>query len=240
MSKILVIDDDIEIRKYLKSSLSSQGFQVSTLEGGDAVLEHLAMDCPDLILLDQNLPGKTGLEILRQIRVSQQHQLVPVIFITGRDEEPYKVAALESGADDYVVKPISPKEIEARIKAVLRRAQPEAMGSEVAMSSPKCLNIGRVTVDFQAHQVFVEEEEVYLTLTEFRLLSELVKNMGKVLSRDVLRGTALGNLNVTDRTIDVHVASLRKKIKNQANSIQTVRGVGYRFSAAETPAAALS
>ncbi|MBK7843250.1 MAG: response regulator transcription factor [Bdellovibrionales bacterium] len=146
-------------------------------------------------------------------------------MLTGLDNENEKVEALELGADDYILKPFSSEELGARVRAVLRRVQTE--------SGIDKLEDGDLKIDLQAYKVAAKGKEIYLTLTEFRILTELIKQKGKVLTRDRLRETALGNLNVTDRTIDVHMASLRKKLYEISPVIETVRGVGYRYSTFE-------
>ena len=224
MTKVLVVDDESDVRDYLLSILSEEQFHVSGIENGEDIIGVLKNFAPDIILLDHRLPGKSGVEIVRQVRSYADFRRIPIIMVTGIDGEEEKVAALELGADDYVVKPFLPRELSARIRAVLRRVQ------DPVDSAIERLETDGLVVDLRSHKVLLEGQEVYLTLTEFRILSELLKQKGQVLSRDRLRQTALGNLNVTDRTIDVHMASLRKKLTSCAPSIQTVRGVGYRYA----------
>lgn len=224
MAKVLVVDDEIDVREYLVSILTVEDFEVMGLESGEKIIEVLKNYNPDIVLMDYRMPGQNGVEVVRHVRAFQDYKDIPIIMVTGVDGEDEKVAALETGADDYVVKPFMPKELSARIRAILRRT------SDPADLIDKLVNDGLV-VDLKSHKVFLDDNEIYLTLTEFRILSELLKQKGQVLSRDRLRQTALGNLNVTDRTIDVHMASLRKKLVRFADSIETVRGVGYRFAA---------
>lgn len=225
MTKVLVVDDEPEVREYLSSILENESFSVKCVDSGETVFSVLDTFKPNILLLDYRLPGQSGVDVVRAIRRSEDFKELPIIMVTGLDGEEEKVAALELGADDYVVKPFSAKELSARIRAVLRR-----VGQEEEEEPSDRLETDGLIVDLRAHKVFQNNDEVYLTLTEFRILSELLKQKGRVLSRDRLRQTALGNLNVTDRTIDVHMASLRKKLHTCAPSIQTVRGVGYRFS----------
>ncbi|MCB0367252.1 MAG: response regulator transcription factor [Bdellovibrionaceae bacterium] len=220
-AKILVVDDEKDVRDYLISVLSDESFEVRGVEDGDDIISVLSGFAPNIILLDYSLPGKSGVEIIRVVRENRNFSDIPIIMVTGLDGEEEKVAALELGADDYVVKPFSPKELSARVRAVLRR---------VPADDVERLENGDLVVDLRSHKVMLSGSEVYLTLTEFRILTELLRQKGKVLTRDRLRETALGNLNVTDRTIDVHMASLRKKLAQYAPSIETVRGVGYRYS----------
>lgn len=223
--KVMVVEDEGDIRDILKSLLESEGFQVVALESGMNILNDLQQNQPDLLLLDQILPGKTGVEAVREVRGSDEFSKLPIIMVTGLSGEEDKVNALDLGADDYVTKPFYPKELAARIKALARRSDIDAIDAK--KTRIVCDN---VMVDFAAHRVTVDEQEVALTLTEFKILSELLKQSGQVLTREKLRERALGNLNVTDRTIDVHMASLRKKLGPTGDRIETVRGVGYRFA----------
>ena len=221
--RVLVLEDEHEIRDFLVSQLTEQGMQVRGLSSGDQVALHLQEFQPQLILLDQMMPGKSGHEIIREVRSLEDFSVVPIMMVTGLDSEADKVAALELGADDYVTKPFSIKELVARVHALARRAQAN-------LKAPQTLRFKEIQMDLKSHRVFLGAKEVGLTLTEFRILAELIRENGDVLTRDKLRERALGNLNVTDRTIDVHLASLRKKLEIMGDEIQTVRGVGYRMS----------
>jgi DNA-binding response OmpR family regulator len=170
------------------------------------------------------MPGKSGKEIMKEIRSSARFSEVPVMMVTGLDGEAEKIEALEMGADDYVTKPFSIREVIARANALARRSK------AAHKSQQQNLVVKELTVDFAAHKVLLKGQEIALTLTEFKILVELLKQSGLVLTRDKLRERALGNLNVTDRTIDVHMASLRKKLKEMGDTIETVRGVGYRMA----------
>lgn len=225
MPRIIVVDDESEIRDCLVSVLESQEFSVRALESGNELVSIMESFAPNLIILDYSLPGKSGVELIKMLRQNKNYCTLPIIMLTGLDDENEKVEALELGADDYILKPFSSKELAARVRAVLRRAQTE--------SGIERLEDGELKIDLQAYKVVAKGKEIYLTLTEFRILTELIKQKGKVLTRDRLRETALGNLNVTDRTIDVHMASLRKKLFEISPVIETVRGVGYRYSTFE-------
>lgn len=224
--KVLVVEDERDIRELLTQKLENQGFLVYAVERGDQVVFVMEQFNPDIILLDQIMPGKMGIDVLRDIRNHSQFATIPVIMVTGLGGEGEKLEAFSSGADDYVTKPFMSKELGARIHAVLRRSR----GANIDTSRPNQLVNSNLVVDFSAHKVFVDSEEIKLTLTEFKLLSELLMQAGRVLSRDQLREKVLGRLSITDRTIDVHMAALRKKLRNRGDDIQTVRGVGYRFS----------
>lgn len=226
--KVMVVEDERDIRDILKNLLEEEGFQVVAFENGLNILEDIRLNEPDLLLLDQILPGKTGVEAVREVRQSDRYSTLPIIMVTGLSGEDEKVNALDVGADDYVTKPFYPKELAARIKALARRS---SFGAEAPPVAGKDRIIREnITMDFSAHRVWVDEIEIALTLTEFKILAELLKQSGQVLTREKLRERALGNLNVTDRTIDVHMASLRKKLGEVGNQIETVRGVGYRYA----------
>lgn len=224
--KVMVVEDERDIRDILKNLLEEEGFEVVALADGTNLMEELGSQSPDLLLLDQVLPGKTGIDALREVRSSEKYHHLPVIMVTGLSGENDKVGALEVGADDYVTKPFFPKELTARIKALARRSSLSA-GEPIPAEK---ISLQGITMDFSAHRVWVDEEEISLTLTEFKILGELLKQNGQVLTRERLRERALGNLNVSDRTIDVHMASLRKKLGAIGTRVETVRGVGYRFA----------
>lgn len=223
-TKILIVEDEPEVREYLVSILDDEGFEATAVADGSDIIEDLRSFEPNLVLMDYGLPGKNGVELVQQVRGYTDFNNIPFIMVTGLDGEDEKVAALELGADDYVVKPFQPRELAARIRAVLRRVSDQA-SDPVAQ-----LEANGLVVDLKSHKVSLRGKEVHLTLTEFRILAALLRHKNQVLSRDQLREVALGNLNVTDRTIDVHMASLRKKLDGCSDSMQTVRGVGYRFS----------
>lgn len=221
--KVLVVDDSQDMVNTIAKALETEGIGVIPLTKTDKIFETIA-DChPDAILLDQVMPGKSGEEILREVRADKAIKDIPIVMVTGIGEERKIVEALESGADDYVTKPFMSKALAARIKAVIRRSKQPALVDQSFLSA------AGVRVDLASHKVSVDGEEVSLTLTEFKILAELLREKSKVLTRDTLRTRVLGSLNVTDRTIDVHMASLRKKLTRNGAFIHTVRGVGYRF-----------
>jgi DNA-binding response OmpR family regulator len=222
--RVLVVEDESEIREFLVSQFIEAGAQSSGLPSGDQILHTLEAFQPNIILLDQMMPGKSGKDIIKEIRSHARFSETPIMMVTGLDGESEKIQALEMGADDYVTKPFSVKELIARAHALVRRAQ------STHRAQQKNLVVKDLTVDFSAHKVILRGDEVPLTLTEFKILCELLRQSGQVLTRDKLRERALGNLNVTDRTIDVHMASLRKKLTDMGDSIETVRGVGYRMA----------
>lgn len=222
--RVLVIEDETEIREFLVSQFLELGAAAQGLASGEAIVQSLEAFLPTVILLDQMMPGKSGKQIISEIRSHARFSELPIMVVTGLDGEEEKIQALEMGADDYVIKPFSVRELIARAQALARRAK------AAHKSQQKNLVVKDLTVDFTSHRVLYKGKEVALTLTEFKILCELLKQSGQVLSRDRLRERALGNLNVTDRTIDVHMASLRKKLEDMGDSIETVRGVGYRMA----------
>jgi DNA-binding response OmpR family regulator len=222
--RVLVIEDEQEIREFLTTQFIESGCQAWGLPNGSQVAEVMESFQPTLVILDQMMPGKSGKEIMKEIRSSARFSEVPVMMVTGLDGEAEKIEALEMGADDYVTKPFSIREVIARANALARRSK------AAHKSQQQNLVVKELTVDFAAHKVLLKGQEIALTLTEFKILVELLKQSGLVLTRDKLRERALGNLNVTDRTIDVHMASLRKKLKEMGDTIETVRGVGYRMA----------
>lgn len=228
--KVMVVEDEVDIREILKNLLEEEGFQVIALADGQNIIDHIQSNNPDVLLLDQILPGKTGVEALREVRASLEFSKLPVIMVTGISGEDDRVNALDVGADDYVTKPFYPKELAARVKALMRRSI-DLNRTEEKSKNPHTdrLQIGAVAIELFAHRASVEGQEVQLTLTEFNILKELLQQSDHVLTRQKLRERALGNLNVSDRTIDVHMASLRKKLGTHGGCIQTVRGMGYRF-----------
>lgn len=223
MTKILVVEDEESIRDTLDFLLTKEGYQVKTLASGqDAVLEFEKFD-PDLVLLDIMLPGLSGVEITKKIRQKFQ---TPIIMLTAKDTELDKVLGLEIGADDYVTKPFSGRELLARIKALLRRTG-ESFSTEGAIKA------GPVEIDQERHQILIRGEEVTMPLKEFELLLYLIQNSGRVLTRNQLIDRIWGSDYFGDtKTLDVHIKRIRSRIeRDPANPkyLQTVRGVGYKF-----------
>lgn len=223
--KILVVEDDEDILQLLTFTFESAGFDVRTASNGRDGLA-LAMDFrPDLILLDLMLPGMSGLDVCKELRRLPEVSSTPVIMLTARGEEVDRIVGLELGADDYIIKPFSPRELVLRIHAVLRRT----LG--VDESVPRAhLRMDGLSIDTDAHRVDIDGEEAPLTATEFKLLTELLKNKGRVRTRDQLLNTVWGyEFEGYARTVDTHVRRLRQKIGGYADYIETIRGVGYRF-----------
>ena len=223
-AKILIIEDNEDTRELLKYNLTASGYAVADAADGHDGLEAARAFMPDLILLDLMLPGMDGLEVCRRLKQAPETARVPVIMLTARGEEVDRIVGLELGADDYVVKPFSPRELTLRIKAVLRRAPGEDGDSSGVWEEDG------LRVDFDAHTIEVNGERVQLTATEIKLLSELIRGRGKVQTRDHLLDMVWDtHFEGYSRTVDTHVRRLRQNLGPFADWIETVRGVGYRF-----------
>ena len=223
--QILVIEDEADLREVLAYNFTREGFQVSTAANGTEGLRLAREKKPDLILLDLMLPDLDGLEVCRRVRAEPDLATTAIIVVTAKGEETDIVIGLGIGADDYVAKPFSVKELIARARAVLRR------GTQTADDDPRQpLRRGPVAIDPGRHEVRVDGDAIKFTATEFRLLQFLARRPGRVYERDVLLRRVLGDDAIrVDRNIDVHVRSIRKKLGRHRDLIETVRGVGYKF-----------
>ena len=226
--KILVIEDEPDIRKNLEYNLAREGFSVS---GAASILEAktlLSSDDFNLILLDLMLPDGSGLDLCKEIKANSKTESTPVIILTAKDDEVDKVVGFEIGADDYVTKPFSVRELILRVKAVLKRGTKKKEILEVERK------FGDLKIDIDSHEVHVDDVKINLTALEFRLIRKLVDTRGRVQSRDQLLTDVWGYSNeVTTRTVDTHVKRLREKLGPMGKYVQTIRGVGYKF--ARTP-----
>lgn len=226
-ASVLVVEDEPDIRDLVAFHLEREGFQVRTARSGAEGLTRVKTAAPDLIILDLMLPELDGLEVCRRLRRDPVTASIPVIMLTAKADEVDRVVGLELGADDYVAKPFSPKELVARVRAVLRRSRPA--------EPPALLNAGRLSLDLGKHVVAVGGAEVPLTPKEFDLLRALVEARGRVLSRDFLLDRVWGYARageIESRTVDVHVRRLRQKLGVEGRRILTVKNVGYRFEEA--------
>lgn len=227
--KILAVDDEDSIRDLLTLQLKRAGYAVLTAADGEEALEKAPE--ADLILLDIMLPKLDGFEVCRRLKSSRKTSAIPIIMLTAKAEEIDKVLGLELGADDYISKPFSIRELIARVKAVLRRAQPSEASDE---SQQMQLRLGPLVMDFAAHRVIVDGEDIPLTPKEYELLKLFLTHLGAAFSRDELLERIWGYEYYGDtRTVDVHIRHLRSKLKSApeiSSAIKTVRGVGYRFS----------
>jgi two-component system, OmpR family, alkaline phosphatase synthesis response regulator PhoP len=227
--KVLSIEDDADIRELIKFNLEQEGYAVEEAATGAEGLDRIKRRQPDLVLLDLMLPGMPGLEICRVLRNAKETATLPILIVTAKGTEVDKVLGLEMGADDYVVKPFSPRELIARVKALLRRANPD-----IAMPKSGIWERGRLKMDFDTYQVFVDGKRHELALREFELLRFFVEHPMRVYPREQLLDLVWGrDTFVEPRTVDVHVRRLRQHVeKDDANPelILTVRSVGYRFN----------
>jgi DNA-binding response OmpR family regulator len=219
---VVIVDDDAHIRELAAVYLRKEGFDVAWAGDGLSALETIHQTKPDLVILDLMLPGKTGFDVCKELR---QESNVPVIMLTARDEDVDKIVGLEIGADDYLTKPFNPRELVARVKAILRRSEP---GQPKA--SPAEITLGRLTIDKARREVRSAGEEVTFRTKEFDLLAALAENAGIVLTREQLLDRVWGySFYGETRTVDVHVQHVRAKLAGSGYGIQTVRGVGYKL-----------
>ncbi|MDD5247022.1 MAG: response regulator [Candidatus Omnitrophica bacterium] len=223
--KILIVDDEKDIVKMLDYNLKKDGYRVISASDGEDALDLAGREHPDLIVLDLMLPGLDGLEVCKTLKKEGKTASIPIIMLTAKTQESDKVIGLELGADDYMTKPFSPRELLARIKAVLRRAKDKE-------KLPEIIKFGDLTMDLARISVSVKNKKIELTAKEFELLKTLLQAKGRVLSRDYLLDTIWGfdhAIEIETRTVDVHIRTLRKKLKTEAKRIITVKNYGYRF-----------
>jgi len=221
MERVLIVDDDPDIQKLVSYNLGQAGFAVTTAGTGRNALEAVQKHPPDLIILDLMLPDVDGMEVCRTLRQRDSSRHIPIIMLTARSEEIDRVIGFELGADDYVMKPFSPRELVLRVKSIFRRTKDERSDM---------LRIGNIQLYPDRHQCFVGNEQVTLTAKEFDLLYELMRARGNVLTRDVLMDKVWGyHGEATSRTLDTHVRRVREKLGNEGLHVETVRGVGYRM-----------
>lgn len=225
--KVLVVDDEQHIIELIKFNLESNGFDVIESDNGEQAIQIAEEEIPNVIILDLMLPGIDGLEACKRIRMNEKTSGIPIIMVTAKGEETDKVLGLELGADDYLTKPFSVRELLARIKAVLRRF--ESIPKEVE----KIIKVNDIAIDVEKHEVTKGGKKIELTLKEFELLRILAKNRGKVLSRNFLLDEVWGyDYFGETRTVDVHIRHLRKKIEDQDKYpiyLETIRGIGYKM-----------
>jgi DNA-binding response OmpR family regulator len=233
---ILIVEDEADIRELIQFNLEREGFKTRVAKNGQEGLELAMSQTPDLILMDIMMPVCDGLTALRKIREISSGALkqTPVVMLTAKGEETDIVLGLELGADDYVMKPFSPKELTARIRAVLRRTKDDSRaGATVTDKTPSLsvekMKAGPIEIDTEKHLAFSRGKPLVLTLAEFNLLKVLISKPGRVFTRDqILEKISGADTYVIDRNVDVHVRAVRKKLEDDAEFIQTVRGVGYK------------
>jgi two-component system, OmpR family, alkaline phosphatase synthesis response regulator PhoP len=224
-AKILVVDDEADILELVRYNLAKQQYRVIAVMSGEDALRNARDVNPDLILLDLMLPGIDGLDVCKILKSNQDTQAIPIIMLTAKGEEADIILGLELGADDYMTKPFSPRVLLARIKAVLKRSRQQAIADETAV-----IRIGELSLIPDKFEARCENKPINLTATEYRILHYLIRHPGWVFTRyqivDAVRGE---NYPVTERSVDVHIVSLRKKLGKMGDFVETVRGVGYRF-----------
>ena len=223
--KILVIEDEPDIRRNLEYNISREGYKVLTAGCLSEAEEIVNSTSLSLILLDLMLPDGSGLDLCKKFKSNSKTESIPIIILTAKDDEVDKVVGFELGADDYVTKPFSVRELILRIKAILKRGQTKKEVVEVERQ------FGDLKIDIESHEVFVDSVQIDLTALEFKLLNQLVETRGRVQSRDQLLQDVWGySAEVTTRTVDTHIKRLRNKLGSMGKYVQTIRGVGYKFA----------
>ncbi len=222
--KILIVDDEKDILSLLKFNLKAEGYKIFTAMDGEQALDLAEEIKPDLILLDIMLPGKDGLQVIKELRKNNETENIPVIFLTAKDSEIDEVVGLELGADDYIVKPISMRKLLARVKNVFRKTR-------TTPPIESKLQFGDIVIDPDSYEVKIAGKPLTLTKKEFEILTYLAQRPGRVITREILLNEIWGyNVVVVDRTIDVHIRNIREKLGvNYMDNIETIKGVGYRF-----------
>ena len=220
---VLVIDDEKDLIELVTYNLGKEGYDVIAADDGQSGLDVARKHRPDLVVLDLMMPGLDGLQVCQRLRSDSRTGGVPIIMLTAKATEADRVVGLEFGADDYITKPFSPREVVARVKAVLRRSTPRPEDRQL-------IRCGDLSIDVSGHEVTYRGERVALTATEFRILEFLANRPGRVFSRDEIIDAALGNETaVFDRTVDVHITAIRRKLGPGGDQLETVRGFGYKF-----------
>ena len=223
--KILVIEDEPDIRRNLEYNISREGYNVLTAGSLSEAEEIVNSNSLSLILLDLMLPDGSGLDLCKKFKSNSKTESIPIIILTAKDDEVDKVVGFELGADDYVTKPFSVRELILRIKAIIKRGQTKKEVVEVERQ------FGDLKIDIESHEVFVDSVQIDLTALEFKLLNQLVETRGRVQSRDQLLQDVWGySAEVTTRTVDTHIKRLRNKLGSMGKYVQTIRGVGYKFA----------
>ena len=222
--KIYIVEDEPDIRETLKYNFSNEGFEVFTAPDGEEALSNIKKVLPDVLILDLMLPGLSGLDVCKSIRADDDIKDMSIIMLTAKGEEIDRVIGFELGADDYVTKPFSVRELILRVKVLLKKQRESLVEN-------KLVTFGPIRIDLDAHELKINDKEIVLTALEFKLLQHLVKRKGRVQTREQLLGDVWGySAEVTTRTVDTHIKRLREKLGNTSDYIQTIRGVGYRFS----------
>jgi two-component system, OmpR family, phosphate regulon response regulator PhoB len=223
--RILIVDDEADVTELVAYHLKARGYHVETVNNPNLSIGTARTFLPDLVILDVMMPDLNGVQICRMLRVDPKLKKVPVIFLTAKAEEADRIQGLETGADDYICKPFSIKELMLRVQTILRRV------TEGGSDEPKRLQAGEIVVDIERHEVFVSGQAVELTATEFKLLRLLIERRGRVQTREHLLINVWNyETEIETRTVDTHVRRLREKLGTEAEWIETIRGVGYRLA----------
>jgi len=225
--KILIVEDEVDILSLIDWHLQAEGYATQTAKDGTKGLSKAMEELPDMILLDIMLPGMDGLEVCKALKRNPKTDKIPVVMLTARGEEVDRIVGFEIGADDYIVKPFSPRELILRIRAIFKRY-------EIETPEQPRVTFQDLVLDLESHRAWIGKEEITLTVTEFKLLLELLQNKGKVRTRDQLLNRVWGyQFEGYARTVDTHIRRLRQKIRTYSDAIETVRGIGYRFKQEE-------
>jgi len=223
-SKVFIVEDEPDLRDTLTYNFENEGFTVKSFSNGESFLESLTKNKPNLVILDLMLPGVSGLDVCRKLRSDDNFNDIAVVMLTAKSEEIDRIVGFELGADDYVTKPFSVRELILRVKVLLKKRLENSTNEQI-------LAFGPITMNLDAHDVVVDGENITLTALEFKLLKHLLNRKGRVQTRDQLLGDVWGySSEVTTRTVDTHIKRLREKLGKPGDLIQTIRGVGYRFN----------
>ena len=222
--KVFIVEDEPDLRDTLKYNLENEGFSVKAFSNGEDFLSSVDKNKPSLVILDLMLPGVSGLDVCRELRSNNNYHGIGIVMLTAKSEEIDRIVGFELGADDYVTKPFSVRELILRVKVILKKRTDDGVNEQL-------LEFGPILMNLDAHEVSINEKVVNLTALEFKLLKHLLKRKGRVQTRDQLLGDVWGySSEVTTRTVDTHIKRLREKLGEPGNLIQTIRGVGYRFN----------
>lgn len=222
--KVFIVEDEPDLRDTLKYNLENEGFSVEAFSNGEDFLSSVDKNIPNLVILDLMLPGVSGLDVCRELRSKENYDGIGIVMLTAKSEEIDRIVGFELGADDYVTKPFSVRELILRVKVLLKKRTDDGANEQI-------LEFGPILMNLDAHEVSIDGKIVNLTALEFKLLKHLLKRKGRVQTRDQLLGDVWGySSEVTTRTVDTHIKRLREKLGEPGDLIQTIRGVGYRFN----------
>ena len=222
--KVFIVEDEPDLRDTLKYNLENEGFSVEAFSNGEDFLSSVDKNNPNLVILDLMLPGLSGLDVCRKLRSNDNYDGIGIVMLTAKSEEIDRIVGFELGADDYVTKPFSVRELILRVKVLLKKRTDDGTNEQI-------LEFGPILMNLEAHEVSIDGKIVNLTALEFKLLKHLLKRKGRVQTRDQLLGDVWGySSEVTTRTVDTHIKRLREKLGEPGDLIQTIRGVGYRFN----------